>query len=166
MFKEECMPSFDIVSKINMHEMTNALDQANREITNRFDFKGSNAKFELGDDKITLSAQSIFQLQQMVMILELKLAKRQVDTKCLKFNDPQETLNQAKQIIEIQQGIKQDLAKKIMKFIKDAKLKVQATIQEDQVRVTGKKRDDLQEVIALLRGQKFELPLQYENFRD
>lgn len=162
------MPSFDIVSKINMHELTNALDQANREIINRFDFKGSNAKFELSDNdtKITLSAQSTFQLQQMVMILELKLAKRQIDTKCLKFNDPQETLNQAKQIIDIQQGINQEQAKKIIKLIKDSKLKVQATIQEDQVRVTGKKRDDLQDVISLLRGQKLDLPLQYENFRD
>jgi uncharacterized protein YajQ (UPF0234 family) len=161
------MPSFDIVSKINLHELTNAIDQANREVTTRFDFKGSNAKFELStDNKITLSAQNTFQLKQMIPILELKLAKRQIDIKCLKFNDAQESLNQAKQIIEIQQGINQELAKKIIKMIKDSKLKVQAAIQGDQIRVTGKKRDDLQEVISLMRKQTLELPLQYENFRD
>ena len=160
------MPSFDIVSKIDMHEVTNAVDQANREVNTRFDFKNTNAKFELAEDKIILSAQNTFQLQQMLTILENKLAKRQIDIRCLKKNDPQEILHEAKQLINIRQGIDQELAKKSTKLIKNSKLKVQAAIQGEQIRVTGKKRDDLQEVIAMLREQKLEVPLQYENFRD
>jgi uncharacterized protein YajQ (UPF0234 family) len=160
------MPSFDIVSKIDMHEVTNAVDQANREVNNRFDFKNTNAKFELAEDKITLSAQNTFQLQQMLTILETKLAKRQIDIRCLNKKDPQESLHEAKQLINIRQGIDQELAKKITKLIKNSKLKVQAAIQGEQIRVTGKKRDDLQEAIAMLREQKLEVPLQYENFRD
>jgi uncharacterized protein YajQ (UPF0234 family) len=160
------MPSFDIVSKIDMHEVTNAVDQANREVNTRFDFKNTNAKFELAEDKITLSAQNTFQLQQMLTILETKLAKRQIDIRCLNKKDPQESLHEAKQLINIRQGIDQELAKKITKLIKNSKLKVQAAIQGEQIRVTGKKRDDLQEAIAMLREQKLEVPLQYENFRD
>jgi len=160
------MPSFDIVSKIDMHEVTNAVDQANREVNTRFDFKNTNAKFELAEDKITLSAQNTFQLQQMITILESKLAKRQIDIRCLNINDPQESLHEAKQLINIRQGIDQELAKKIIKLIKNSKLKVQAAIQGEQIRVTGKKRDDLQEAISMLREQKLDVPLQYENFRD
>ncbi len=160
------MPSFDIVSKINTHELSNAVDQAMREIDNRFDFKGTGAKFELTENTVNLTAQNTFQLQQMVDILQLKLTKRNIDIKCLKIDEPEESLHQAKQTITVRQGIDQELAKKIVKTIKNSKLKVQAAIQGDQVRVTGKKRDDLQEAIAMLREQKLELPLQYENFRD
>jgi uncharacterized protein YajQ (UPF0234 family) len=160
------MPSFDITSTVEMHEVNNAVDQANREVMTRFDFKDTGAKFELNKDEITLKAQNTFQLQQMMNILETKLAKRNVDIKCLKVNDPQTSLHEAKQLVKIRQGIDQELAKKIIKLIKDSKLKVQAIIQADQIRVNGKKRDDLQEAIALLREQKLELPLQYGNFRD
>jgi cyclic-di-GMP-binding protein len=160
------MPSFDITSKVDMHEINNAIDQTNREIGTRFDFKGSKAKVEFKDDKIAMIADNTFQLQQMLVILELKLAKRKVDTRCLKIDKPQESLSEAKQTIEIQQGINQEVAKKITKFIKDSKLKVQGNIQGDQVRVMGKKRDDLQDAIALLREQELGIPLQYENFRD
>ena len=160
------MPSFDVVSKINMHEVTNAVDQSNREIISRFDFKDTNAKFELGDDKVTLTAQNNFQLKQMLAILETKFSKRGIDIRCLKTNDPQESLHEAKQIIDIRQGIDQETAKKITKFIKDSKIKIQTAIQGEQIRITGKKRDDLQIVINMLREQKLELPLQYENFRD
>jgi uncharacterized protein YajQ (UPF0234 family) len=160
------MPSFDIVSKIDLHEVTNAVDQSNREVDNRFDFKGTGAKFELTNNTVILTAQNTFQLQQMVNILELKFAKRKIDIKCLKKDEPQENLHEAKQIIHIRQGIDQELAKRIVKTIKNSKLKVQAAIQGDQIRVTGKKRDDLQNVISMLREEKIDLPLQYENFRD
>ena len=160
------MPSFDIVSSVDMHEVTNAVDQANREVDNRFDFKGTGAKFELTNDTVILTAQNTFQLQQMVNILELKLTKRNIDIKCLKIDEPQESLHEAKQVIHIRQGIDQELAKKIIKTIKNSKLKIQAAIQGDQIRVTGKKRDDLQNVISMLREEKIDLPLQYENFRD
>jgi uncharacterized protein YajQ (UPF0234 family) len=160
------MPSFDIVSKINMHEITNAIDQSNREIANRFDFKDTNAKFELKDNKAVLTAQNNFQLKQMLSILETKCAKRGIDIRCLKINEPQESLHEAKQLIDIKQGIDQETAKKITKFIKDSKVKTQTAIQGEQIRVTGKKRDDLQVVITMLREQKLDLPLQYENFRD
>ncbi len=160
------MPSFDIVSKIDSHELSNAIDQANREVDNRFDFKGTNAKFELNEGKITLIATSEFQLKQMDDILRNKMVKRDVDTLSLHYNEPQTNLSEARQIVDVKEGIDQASAKKIVKLIKDQKLKVQASIQGDQVRVTGKKRDDLQEVIALLKEQKLELALQYENFRD
>lgn len=149
-----------------MHEMVNAIDQSNREIISRFDFKDSNAKFELKDNKATLIAQNNFQLKQMLAILEAKCAKRGIDIRCLKINDPQESLHEAKQLIDIKQGIDQDTAKKITKFIKDSKTKVQTSIQGEQIRVISKKRDDLQVVITMLREQKIDLPLQYENFRD
>lgn len=160
------MPSFDIVSKVNLHEVTNAADQANREIKNRFDFKDSNADLKLAEDKITMVAKSKFQVQQMLPILETKLTKRGIDITCLERGDIQESLHESKQIITIKQGIPQDLAKKIVKSIKDSKLKVQAAIQGDSIRVSGKNRDDLQSVIALLNKEKQGLPLQFENFRD
>jgi len=160
------MPSFDIVSKINMQEVVNAIDQSNREIISRFDFKDSKAKFELKDSAATLTAQNNFQLKQMLAILEAKCAKRGIDIRCLKVHDPQESLHEAKQLIDIKQGIDQDTAKKITKFIKDSGVKVQTSIQGEQIRVTGKKRDDLQVIITMLREQKLDIPLQYENFRD
>lgn len=160
------MPSFDIVSEVDTHELTNAVDQANREVTNRFDFKGTNAKFELSNDVITLIAPSDFQLKQMMDILQGKMSKRQLDIRSLDPQEPNIALNEAKQEVKVKQGIDQETAKKIVKMIKDTKLKVQASIQGDQVRITGKKRDDLQDVISFLRESKLNLPLQYENFRD
>lgn len=160
------MPSFDIVSTIDNHEVTNAVDQANREVTTRFDFKDSNARLELKDEKITIIAPTDFQVKQVDEILRNKLSKRQVDIRALKYDEISTSLNEAKQSIEIKQGIDTEAAKKIVKMIKETKIKVQASIQGDQIRVTGKKRDDLQEVIAFLREAKVELPLQYVNFRD
>lgn len=160
------MPSFDIVSNIDHHEITNAVDQANREVTTRFDFKGTNARFELNKDQITLIAPTDFQLKQIDEILRNKLAKRQVDIRSFTYKEMEISLNQAKQVIEIKQGIDQENAKKITKLIKESGHKVQAAIQGDQIRVSGKKRDDLQEVMALLRSGKVEIPLQFVNFRD
>jgi uncharacterized protein YajQ (UPF0234 family) len=160
------MPSFDVVSEVNLHEVANAVDQANREVETRFDFKGSNAKFEQSESTINLLAETEFQLQQMLDILHNKLAKRGVDIASLKTDPPQLAGKQARQTVTLIQGIDSVLAKKIVKLIKDSKLKVQAAIQGDKVRVTGKKRDDLQAVIALLRGAELEQPLQFENFRD
>jgi hypothetical protein len=160
------MPSFDIVSKVENHEVKNAVDQANREVGTRFDFKGSDAHFELAEDKVTLIGQNEFQLQQMRDILISKSAKRGIDVLSLEIKDPEVALHQAKQQIIVKQGISTEIGKKISKYIKDKKFKVQASIQGEQVRVTGKKRDDLQEVIAALRKESFELPLQFENFRD
>ena len=160
------MPSFDIVSNIDNHEVTNAVDQANREVTTRFDFKGTNARLELSKDVITIIAPTDFQLKQVDEILRNKLAKRQVDLRSLNYKEMNVALNEAKQAIEIKQGIDQGHAEKITKMIKEAGFKVQAAIQGDQVRVTGKKRDDLQEVIAMLRESKVGIPLQFVNFRD
>jgi uncharacterized protein YajQ (UPF0234 family) len=160
------MPSFDIVSELNPHEVANALDQANREVSTRFDFKGTNAKFELKDLVITLSAPADFQLKQMMDILKLKLTKRGIDIVCMKVDEPVVTGQTAKQVVTLRQGIDTELGKKLQRLIKDSKLKVQAAIQDKQVRVTGKSRDDLQEAIALVRGGKLELPLQFTNFRD
>lgn len=160
------MPSFDIVSKVALHEITNAIDQANREVSTRFDFKDTNARFELSENKITLIAPAKFQLQQMIPILENKLTKRGIDLICLSHEEPQESLHEAKQVINIKQGIDHEVGKKITKVIKDSKIKVQASIMGEQIRVTSKKRDDLQEVIAMLRKEQLGLPLQFENFRD
>lgn len=160
------MPSFDVVSKIDNHEVANAVDQANREISTRFDFRGTNAKVELTKNTITISAPTDFQLKQVDEILRNKLAKRNVDVRVLDYKDPEIKLNEARQTVEVRQGIETEQAKKIVKLIKDAGLKVQAAIQGEQVRVTGKKRDDLQEVIAMLREAKLNIPLQFENFRD
>ncbi|MDD5034377.1 MAG: YajQ family cyclic di-GMP-binding protein [Methylococcaceae bacterium] len=160
------MPSFDVVSEVNLHEVANAVDQSNREVETRFDFKGTGAKLELTESVITLTAENDFQLQQMLDILHAKLAKRGVDIASLKTDEPQTTGRQAKQAVNLIQGIDSILAKKIVKLIKDSKMKVQAAIQGDKLRVTGKKRDDLQECIALLRASKLEQPLQFDNFRD
>ncbi|TWI10267.1 YajQ family cyclic di-GMP-binding protein [Aerolutibacter ruishenii] len=160
------MPSFDIVSEVDAHELTNAVDQANRELSTRFDFKGVDAKFVLEDKLVTQSAPSDFQLKQMDDILRARLIARGIDARCLEFGDIETNLAGARQKITVKQGIERELAKKIQGAIKDAKLKVESQINGDKLRVTGKKRDDLQAAIALLRGQEFERPLQFENFRD
>lgn len=160
------MPSFDVVSEVDTHELTNAVDQANRELGTRFDFKGVDAKFVLDDKVIALSAPSDFQLKQMQDILRARLSARSIDTRCLEFGDVETNLAGARQKITVQQGIEQKLAKKIAASIKDAKLKVESQINGDKLRVTGKKRDDLQSAIALLKGVEFERPLQFNNFRD
>lgn len=160
------MPSFDIVSEVDQHEVNNAVDQANREIGARFDFKGSDASIEYADNALKLEAQNEFQVDQMRDILEKKLAKRGIDLGALKPDKVEESGTRARQKIEVRQGIDQDTGRKIVKLVKESKLKVQASIQGDQLRVTGKKRDDLQDAIALLRKSDVGLPLQYQNFRD
>ena len=160
------MPSFDVVSQTDSHEIQNAVDQTNREVSTRFDFKDTNARLELNKDKITIIAPTDFQLKQVDDIFRNKLAKRQVDIRIMHYQSPQVSLNEAKQTIEVKQGIDQDNAKKLVKLIKDTEVKVQAAIQGDQIRVTGKKRDDLQAVIAVLRQAKVAIPLQFINFRD
>lgn len=160
------MPSFDIVSEIDKHELTNAVDQANRELANRFDFKGVDARFELADGLVTLAAPSDFQLQQMLPILRARLIARGIDAKCLEVADAEVTLAAARQKVTVRQGIEQTLGKKIIQQIKAEKIKVEAQIHGDKLRISAKKRDDLQAVIALLRQSEFELPLQFDNFRD
>ncbi|MES9874873.1 MAG: YajQ family cyclic di-GMP-binding protein [Candidatus Sedimenticola sp. 6PFRAG7] len=160
------MPSFDIVSEVDIQEVRNAVDQANREVTTRFDFKGVDAKFEQSNEEIKLSAEQDFQLKQMMDILRQKLAKRNIDVGCMEAKEPECNLNAARQQVVIKQGIDTDTARKMVKGIKASKIKVQAQIQGEQVRVTGKKRDDLQQVIALLRDSDYGLPLQFNNFRD
>ena len=160
------MPSFDIVSEVNTNEVTNAVNQSNRDITTRFDFKGSNARFELEGNQVTMRAPNDFQLKQMFDILTGRLAKREVDIRCLKLDSPQVNVSDAWQLVTVRQGIEADLAKKIVKMIKDQKFKVQAAIQGEKVRVSGKKRDDLQQVIAMLRDAKIDMPLQFTNYRD
>ncbi|MBC7989254.1 MAG: YajQ family cyclic di-GMP-binding protein [Luteimonas sp.] len=160
------MPSFDIVSEVDTHELTNAVDQANRELTTRFDFKGVEASFERDENVINQSAPSEFQLQQMTDILRGRLVARKIDARCLEFGDIATNLAGARQSITVKQGIERDLAKKIVGALKDAKLKVDAQINGDKLRVNGKKRDDLQAAMQLLRAQEFEQPLQFDNFRD
>lgn len=160
------MPSFDIVSEVDTHELTNAVDQANRELATRFDFKGVDAKFELDESTIRQSAPSDFQLKQMTDILRARLIARGIDARCLEFGDVETNLAGARQTVTVQQGIERDLAKKLQAAMKDAKLKVDSQINGDKLRVNGKKRDDLQAAIALLRGMEFERPLQFNNFRD
>ena len=160
------MPSFDIVSEFDSHELTNAVDQASREVGQRFDFKGTNAKFEMKDATVTLTAPADFQLKQMIEILKLKLAKRGIDIACLKIDEPVVTGQTAKQLVTLRKGIETELGKKIQRQIKDSKLKVQAAIQDQQVRVSGKSRDDLQAAIALVKKGGYDMPLQFTNFRD
>lgn len=160
------MPSFDVVSEVNQHELSNAVDQANREVVARFDFKGTGSNFELDGSTITMNTQSEFQLEQMYDILCNKLVKRGVDIACLERNEPDLQLKTATQTIKVHEGIDSAEAKKMVKLIKEAKMKVQAAIQGDQLRVTGKKRDDLQAVIGLLKENTFAMPLQFKNFRD
>ncbi len=160
------MPSFDVVSEIDLHEVSNAVDQASREVANRFDFKGSKAEFTLDGHVATLTSESEFQLQQMMDILYAKLAKRGVDIACVELGKVEQEGRYARQQATLRHGIDSELARKIVKLVKDAKLKVQASIQGDKVRITGKKRDDLQQVIAMLKQAELGLPLQYDNFRD
>jgi hypothetical protein len=160
------MPSFDIVSELKQNEIINAVDQATRELSTRFDFRSSNAKFEINEKVITLSASAEFQLQQMLDILSLRLSKRGIDVQCMKIDDPDVNLASSKQVVTLREGIDSELGKKIQRLIKDSKLKVQAALQDKQVRVTGKSRDDLQSVIAMIRNAKLEMPLQFTNFRD
>ena len=160
------MPSFDTVSEVDLHEVSNAVDQANREIGNRYDFKGSSARVVQTEDQLTIQADNEFQLNQAKDILHLKLAKRGVDLGSLEEGKLETTINQARQTLRVQQGISQDIAKRIVKLVKDARLKVQASVQGEKVRVSGKNRDDLQKVIAMLKDAEIDLPLQYSNFRD
>ena len=160
------MPSFDVISEVDKHELTNAIDQANRELTTRFDFKGVDASYVLDDSVITQSAPSDFQLQQMLDILRGRLAARKIDARALDIGEPEVNLGGARQKITVKQGIEQPVAKKLVATLKAAKLKVEAQINGDKLRVTGKKRDDLQEAMALLRKSDVELPLQFDNFRD
>ena len=160
------MPSFDIVSEVEQHEISNAVDQANREIEIRFDLKGSGAKFELSTDKIMQIASSEFQLKQLEDILKNKFVKRGLDIRALTFEKPAVNLSEAKQEVLVRQGFKSEEAKTLVKWIKEEGFKVQASIQGEQIRVTGKKRDDLQAVIAFLREKNTQWPLEYKNFRD
>ena len=160
------MPSFDVVSEVNHHELSNGVDQANREVATRFDFKGSGSNFELADLIITMNTESDFQLQQMYDILCNKLVKRGIDIACLEKGEPVIQARSATQTVKVNEGIDTPSAKNMVKMIKQSKIKVQAAIQGEQLRVTGKKRDDLQTVITLLKEEKFGLPLQFKNFRD
>ncbi len=160
------MPSFDVVSEVDKHELTNAVDQANRELANRFDFKGTDAKFELEGYVVTQIAPSAFQLKQMIDILRGRLSARGIDVRCMDIADPLENLGGARQKITVKQGIEQAISKKLIASIKEAKLKVETQITGDKLRVTGKKRDDLQDAIALLKKADVPLPLQFDNFRD
>ena len=162
------MPSFDAVSELDSHELTNAVDQANRELTQRFDFKDTGAIFELNEKErtVTLKAPAEFQLKQMRDILTQRLGKRGIEAKCMEKKDPVTNLAQARQDVVLRHGVDQETGKKLQKLIKDAKLKVQAQIQGDKLRVTGKQRDDLQQAMALLRKADVDRPLQFNNFRD
>ncbi|MGE4405250.1 YajQ family cyclic di-GMP-binding protein [Pseudomonas sp.] len=159
------MPSFDVVSELDKHEVTNAIDNAIKELDRRYDLRGKGS-FEQKDLTVHVTAEAEFQLEQMLEILKLSLVKRKIDIQCLEIKEAYASGKTMKQEAVLREGIDKELAKKIVTHIKDAKLKVQAAIQGEQVRVTGKKRDDLQEAIALLRGHEFGMPLQFNNFRD
>ncbi|BBP46893.1 UPF0234 protein [Thiosulfatimonas sediminis] len=161
------MPSFDIVSELDKHELQNAVDQANKEVTTRYDFKGTDTNFALNGTTVTMSTESDFQLKQMFDILIQKANRRGIDIKCIEEKEPTLQLKNAKQDIIMREGLDTALAKKVVKAIKDSKIKVQAQIQGESVRVTGKKRDDLQQVMQMLRGlEDLDMPLQFNNFRD
>ncbi len=160
------MPTFDVVSEVDKHELSNAVDQASRELATRFDFKGSDAKFELDGFVVTQSASSVFQLNQMLDILRGRLSARGIDVRCLDVAPPLENLGGARQKVTIKQGIEQAISKKLIAALKADKLKVEAQINGEKLRISGKKRDDLQAAIALLKKTDVELPLQFENFRD
>ena len=160
------MPSFDIVSEVDSHELANAVDTANRELKNRFDFRNVEASFTLEKTVVSLKAPSDFQLQQMLDILKARLIARGIDIRSMDVADPEVNLAEARQKVTLKSGIEQKTAKKIAAALKEAKLKVDSQINGDKLKVMGKKRDDLQEAIALLKSKDFELPLQFENFRD
>ena len=160
------MPSFDIISEFDIHEAKNAVDQANKEVTTRFDFKGTDSNFDINDTTIVMESQSTFQLQQMFSVLCSKLTKRGIDIACMELGDAKGSGKLMRQEVQLKQGIESVLAKKIVKLIKDNKLKVQTAIQGEKLRVTGKNRDDLQATIQFLRASNLEQPLQFNNFRD
>jgi len=160
------MPSFDIISEFDIHEAKNAVDQANKEVTTRFDFKGTDSNFDINDTTIVMESQSTFQLQQMFSVLCSKLTKRGIDIACMELGDAKGSGKLMRQEVQLKQGIESVLAKKIVKLIKDNKLKVQTAIQGKKLRVTGKNRDDLQATIQFLRASNLEQPLQFDNFRD
>lgn len=159
------MPSFDVVSELDAHEVRNAVDNAAKELERRYDLRGK-ASFEFKDKTVTLTTEADFMLEQLIEILKLSLAKRKIDVQCLEYKDAYASGKVVKQEVILREGIDKELAKKIVAVVKEAKLKVQASIQGEQVRITGKKRDDLQEAIALLRTQELGMPLQFNNFRD
>ena len=160
------MASFDIKSELDHHEISNAVDQANRVLQNRFDFKGTGAEFTVDDKQINLSANEEFQIHQMSPVLNESLAKRGIDLKSLKPGEVEVSSGNAQQTIDLQEGIDKELAKKITNLVKQSKSKTQASIQGDSVRITGKKRDELQAIIQLIKDQNFDIPLQFINFRD
>ncbi|TCW31465.1 YajQ family cyclic di-GMP-binding protein [Gulbenkiania mobilis] len=161
------MPSFDIVSEVNKVEVKNAVEQANREVSTRYDFKGSDARLEHADKTVTLFADAEFQIEQIKDILISKLSKRGIDVRCLEYGKLEKVSgNKVKQAVTVREGVETELAKKIVRIIKDSKLKVQASIQGEAVRVTGAKRDVLQECIALMRKEIEDFPLQFNNFRE
>ena len=160
------MPSFDVVSEVDMHELANAVDQANREVTTRYDFKGVNATFTVQDSAINMAAEVDFQLQQMLDILHQKMAKREISVKHLNAEEPVLFNKKATQVLKLQQGIPAEKAKQMVKLIKEKKFKVQVSIQGDKLRVNGKKRDDLQAVMACLREADLDIALRFNNFRD
>lgn len=160
------MPSFDVVSELDKHELKNAVDQAGRELRNRFDFKGINAGFELKDNTVTMFAPSDFQLGQMRQILDNALTRRGIDIKCVTAAEPQIAIHEARQPLILREGLETALAKQMVKQLKSSKLKVQAAIQGEKLRVTGKKRDDLQAAITMLKEAGYDMPLQFVNFRD
>ena len=160
------MPSFDIKSEINKHELTNVVDQANRVLKNRFDFKDADAEFKLNDNSILLTAKEDFHIKQMASVLQEAIAKRKMDIRILKPGKVEISNNTARQTVELQEGIDRELAKNITALIKQSKIKVQAAIQGDSIRVSGKKRDELQQTIQLIKDKKYNIPIQFDNFRD
>ena len=160
------MPSFDTVSEVEMQELTNAVDQASRELSTRYDFKGVEASFERQESSVELTAEADIQLEQMLDMLRSKMVKRSIDVKVMDVGEPRPSGKSLHQTVVIRQGIEKDLARKIVKLVKDRKMKVQAAIQGEKVRVTGKKRDDLQAVMTMLKESDIDLPLQFNNFRD
>ena len=160
------MPSFDVVSEVDLHQLTNAVDQAGRIIANRFDFKGVEASFERDERSVLITAEAEIQVTQMEDMLRSALIKCDIDPGAMECSEPVTTGKQVKQTVTLRHGLDSDQCRKIVKTIKDAKLKVQAQVQGEQVRVTGKKRDDLQRVMAMLREEDFGSPLQFNNFRD
>jgi uncharacterized protein YajQ (UPF0234 family) len=161
------MPSFDVVSEVDKHELTNAVDQANRELASRFDFRGTDAKVEQSEKALTLFADSDFQLEQLMDIVRMKLVKRGIEVGCLELKDSVGFGKMRKQEVLVREGLDKEISRKVVKLIKESKIKVQAAVQGESVRVTGKKRDELQQVIALLKtDESIEMPLQFNNFRD
>ena len=160
------MPSFDIESKVDQHELTNAIDQANRVIGNRFDFKGTDSEILQNENKITMKSQQSFQIDQMLPILKESLAKRGIDIQCLSEDSTIESNNQASKEIVVNEGISEDIGRMINQAVKSSKIKVQSSIQGDTVRISGKKRDDLQSIMGEIKSLNIELPLQFTNFRD